>query len=183
MNDSEILQTLRFDTKNIPGALIDEVAPSLRHKTTTKHNLSVIKRTCKAVKIISESHPACGGFGLFAQRKLRESEWIIDYHGFVTMNGDECKESDYTYSFAKRRLVIDGVFGGYGGYANDYRNISSKANAEFYEYVDSTGDLKCAIRVKKGRCIAKKEEILINYGKSFWKSRVGNDLGQFLNRI
>jgi hypothetical protein len=32
---------------------------------------------------------------------------VIDYHGFVTLNGEEDEESDYTYSFAKRRLVID----------------------------------------------------------------------------
>ena len=32
---------------------------------------------------------------------------MIDYHGFVTLNGEEDTESDYTYSFAKRRLVID----------------------------------------------------------------------------
>ena len=78
---------------------------------------------------------------------------MIDYHGFVTLNGEEDTESDYTYSFAKRRLVID-------------------ANAV---YRDRVGDLKCGIRVKKGEIIGKGDEICVNYGKGFWLHRFGRE--------
>ena len=59
---------------------------------------------------------------------------MIDYHGFVTLNGEEDKESDYTYSFAKRRLVIDAkTVGTEARFCNDFRGIRGKPNAEFFE--------------------------------------------------
>ena len=52
-------------------------------------------------------------------------------------------------------------------FCNDFKRSLEKPNAEFFEYRDRVGDLKCGIRVKKGEIIGKGDEICVNYGKGF----------------
>ncbi len=77
------------------------------------------------------------------------------------MNGEEDAESDYTYCFARRQLVIDASrVGSDARFCNDYRGIRTRPNAEFYEYRDQVG---------------KGEEICVNYGKGYWVHRFGRE--------
>jgi len=171
------IETLEFAEKSIPESILNDVCPSLKSKSTIKHSKSDTGKNCVEKKITDSSHPAYPAYGLFASRKLTSHEKIIDYHGYVTMNGDEDKHSDFTYCFANRRLVIDAnKVGSIARFCNDFRGIRDKPNAEFFEYRDKAGDLKCAIRVRKEiKAIAKGEEICVNYGKGFWVHRFGRD--------
>jgi len=55
-------------------------------------------------------------------------------------------------------------------FINDYRGISSKANAIFRDGRTPTGELTMSIwSANEG--IRKGEEILVSYGKSWWRSR------------
>jgi hypothetical protein len=104
------IETLEF-SKSIPSSILDDICPSRLKSTSTfhavKHTREATKKNCLGKPILDLNHPAYPAYGLFASRKLSSLERVIDYHGFVTLNGEEDKESDYTYSFAKRRLVID----------------------------------------------------------------------------
>jgi len=162
---------------SIPPSLYSDVAPSQQWKTTIKHPQNSTRKNAIEKRITNPSHPAHLQHGLFAARKLVSGERIIDYHGIVTMNGEEDAESDYTYCFARRQLVIDASsVGSDARFCNDYRGIRTRPNAEFYEYRDQVGDLKCAIRVKKDvKHIDKGEEICVNYGKGYWVHRFGRE--------
>jgi len=101
-------ETLEF-SKSIPSSILDDICPSRLKSTSTfnavKHTREEAKKNCVGKRVEDSNHPAYPSYGLFASRKLSSLERVIDYHGFVTLNGEEDKESDYTYSFAKRRLV------------------------------------------------------------------------------
>ena len=65
---------------------------------------------------------------------------MIDYHGFVTLNGEEDTESDYTYSFAKRRLVIDAnAVGTEARFCNDFRGIGKNRTRSFLNIATEWG--------------------------------------------
>ena len=53
---------------------------------------------------------------------------------------------------------------------NDFRNTGKRANAVFDQYRDAAGDQKLAIFVHSAS-IKKGEEILVSYGKGFWRAR------------
>ena len=173
------IETLEF-SKSIPSSILDDICPSRLKSTSTfhavKHTREAAKKNCLGKPILDSNHPAYPAYGLFASRKLSSLEHVIDYHGIVTLNGEEDTESDYTYSFAKRRLVIDAnAVGTEARFCNDFRGIRERPNAEFFEYRDRVGDLKCGIRVKKGEIIGKGDEICVNYGKGFWLHRFGRE--------
>ncbi|CAJ0640405.1 11003_t:CDS:2 [Entrophospora sp. SA101] len=90
-----------------------------------------------------KDHPAYPGNGLFATKDLKESTLIISY------NGNEAR------------------------FINDYRGISKKPNAIFHEYIDlNTGMVNMGVWVISGiGKIKKGSEILVSYGKGFWKER------------
>ena len=54
---------------------------------------------------------------------------------------------------------------------NDFRNTGKRANALFDQYVDAAGDTKLGVFVGP-HAIGKGEEILVSYGKGFWRNRV-----------
>jgi SET domain-containing protein len=64
--------------------------------------------------------------------------------------------------------------GNEGRFVNDYRNTGRRANVEFRLRRDARGELRQGIFVCAKEGISAGEELLISYGKSFWRSRIGN---------
>jgi len=123
--------------------------------------------------ITNTAHPAYGQYGLFAGRKIPRRTHILDYTGEV--HADDRPESDYDISLYRSQdgtaIGIDASnMGNEGRFINDYRGIGQKANAIFIDSRSSTGELGMSIwsaedEIKKG------EEILVSYGKSWWRAR------------
>lgn len=126
------------------------------------------------IRYITEpSHPARGQNGLFAVRKILPRSHIIDYIGEV-----HCQDragSDYDLSLFRSEdgdnVGIDAsVMGNEARFVNDYRGIRSKPNAVFVESRTSQGELRMSIWSSKDP-IQKGDEILVSYGKNWWRSR------------
>ncbi|RHZ74139.1 hypothetical protein Glove_227g61 [Diversispora epigaea] len=121
-----------------------------------------------------KDHPAYPENGLFAVKDLKEYSLILKYTGKVTtrIEGGE-KGSDYELGF-NQQFCIDGWRkGSEARFINDYRGIRPKPNVAFHEYIDShSGKVKMGVWVIPGvGKIKKGEEIVVSYGKSFWKER------------
>jgi len=160
----------------VPREALARYAPSALGRGALTHPKS---KRVRARIIDEENHPARGEYGLFAATKFEAKERVIDYHGVVTTSSDASQTSDYTLAFGERNeLAIDAEKqGNEARMCNDFRGTSRKANAKFDVYVDERGDTKLAIFATD--TIPKGCEVLISYGKSFWKNRVGTDLADF----
>ena len=133
------------------------------------------KKIARWQRIVDANHPARGEHGLFASRKLERGERIVDYLGHVSLRGNESQTSDYTASFGDaHELALDAEkMGNEARMINDFRNTGKRANALFDQYVDAAGDTKLGVFVGP-HAIGKGEEILVSYGKGFWRNRVGD---------
>ncbi|KAE9410735.1 SET domain protein [Gymnopus androsaceus JB14] len=123
--------------------------------------------------ILEISHPACNQFGLFASKKILAKAHILDYIG--ELHCDERLESDYDLSLHRfqngESVGIDAsTTGNEARFINDYRGIKGKPNAVFIDYRADSGELRMGIWAL-GEDIKKGDEILVSYGKSWWKSR------------
>ena len=58
-------------------------------------------------------------------------------------------------------------------FVNDYRNTGRRANVEFRLRRDRRGELRQGVYVAAKAGVAAGEELLINYGKPFWRARAG----------
>ncbi|CAG8483680.1 3451_t:CDS:2 [Funneliformis mosseae] len=143
----------------------------------------IIKRLTK------HDHPAYPGYGLFANKDLKECNLVVCYTGKVTRGGEE--GSDYVLGFCSE-LCIDGwKKGNEGRFVNDYRGILQRPNCTFHEFIDAqTGEIKMGIWICAGvGKIKKGHEIMVNYGKGFWNSRglflknYGKDLPQITSEL
>ncbi|KAH0838521.1 hypothetical protein J3R83DRAFT_6838 [Lanmaoa asiatica] len=126
------------------------------------------------IKLLTDpGHPACGQYGLFALKKVPARSHVIDYIGEV--HCQERSDSDYDLSLYRSQdgvnVGIDaGEMGNESRFINDYRGVQEKPNAEFVEYRTVRGELRMSIW-SKGEAIKKRDEILVSYGKSWWRSR------------
>ncbi|KIK71337.1 hypothetical protein GYMLUDRAFT_33487 [Collybiopsis luxurians FD-317 M1] len=123
--------------------------------------------------ISDPSHPAFNQFGLFAAKKIPAKAHILDYIGQV--HTDERLESDYDLSLHRflsgESVGIDASrIGNEARFINDYRGIRGKANAVFIDYRNENGELRMGI-FASGDDIKKGEELVVSYGKGFWKAR------------
>ncbi|KAJ7596689.1 SET domain protein [Mycena floridula] len=125
-----------------------------------------------AIRAISDSsHPAFRQYGLFAAKKIAAKSHIIDYIGEI--HSDERPSSDYDLSLWRSETVNVGIdaaiMGNEARFTNDYRGIGEKPNAVFKDSRTANGELRIAIwsstEIKKG------EEILVSYGKQWWRER------------
>ena len=109
---------------------------------------------------------------------------VLDYVGAISLGQNEDKSSDYVADFGERsELALDANrHGNEGRFINDYRNTGRKANVEFRLRRDAAGELRQGVYVCAKEGVSAGEELLISYGKSFWKSRVGDDMEQFITR-
>ena len=129
-------------------------------------------------------HPAAGQCGLFAAVALRHGERVIDYVGAVCAGEHEDKSSDYVCDFGEHsELALDAKsVGNEARFVNDYRNTGKHQNVEFKLRRDARGELRQGVYVCAKRGVAAGEELLISYGKPYWRARVG-DLSEFIYRV
>ena len=122
-------------------------------------------------KIVNESHPTHGQHGLFANKKIAPNEHIIDYVGLVEMNAFESKTSDYIIHFVDDLSCDAEKIGNEARFINDYRNISENApNVKFLNYTNKENQLRLGVFCGS-KCTKKNQELLVSYGKGFWKAR------------
>lgn len=122
--------------------------------------------------IAAQDHPAVGQHGLFAARIIPPHTHICDYLGEVHC---EDRQSDYDLSLLRTQdgihVGIDASqMGNEGRFVNDYRGVQARPNAVFKDARTATGELRMAIWSGSSK-IRKGEEILVSYGKSWWKAR------------
>ena len=134
-----------------------------------------VRKTVRWQRVDDPNHPAFGENGLFAARRLSPGEHVVDYLGYVCLSGNEDPKSDYSATFGDAaELALDAAkVGNEARMCNDFRNTGKRANAVFDQYRDSAGDQKLAIFVDS-KPISKGEEILVSYGKGFWRDRLGD---------
>jgi len=137
----------------------------------------------KIEKIDTPSHPANGQRGLFASKKIPPKIHLIDYLGEV--HSDERDESDYDLSLIRlsaSEAVIIGVgedvvsvgvdgqhMGNEARFINDYRGVAESPNVEFKDHVVD-GELRMGV-FSGPKGVGKGKEILVSYGKGWWKAR------------
>ncbi len=134
---------------------------------------------CPLVRIrrIDEAgHPAKGQSGLFAAKKIPPNTFILFYLGEV--HADAREASDYDLSLFRTQGGISiGVdaqkMGNEARFINDYRGVAAKPNAIFKEVRTEAGELRIGIWSATTE-IKKAEEILVSYGKNWWKARTGD---------
>lgn len=142
---------------------------------------------CRLVRIqvISDpGHPAKGQRGLFASQKILPLTHIIDYLGEV--HYDERLESDYDLSLLRLTSsesvalgmedsdISVGVdaqcMGNEARFINDYRGTGvAKPNAELKDRIVD-GEMRMSVW-SLNKPIQRGDEILVSYGKSWWKAR------------
>ncbi|KZT19398.1 hypothetical protein NEOLEDRAFT_1142187 [Neolentinus lepideus HHB14362 ss-1] len=154
---------------SIPAHVLSHIRGSV-HKNSKAdgRSSSVSIRT-----ITDPSHPAVRQRGLFAAKKIPQHTHIIDYSGEV--HADE-RESDYDLTLYRNRdgdvnVGVDASkMGNEARFINDYRGIRDKPNAVFQERRSDSGELRMSVwssslPIKKG------DEILVSYGKGWWRAR------------
>ena len=135
------------------------------------------QRPAIAIREITESaHPARGQRGLFAAKKIPPRTHIIDYVGEV--HCDERPHSDYDLSLYRGSdglsVGVDASkMGNEARFINDYRGVRPKPNALFEERRTERGEL-CMSVWSGSEGIKKGEELLVSYGKSFWRARTSD---------
>lgn len=153
------------------------------HSSVTPEILSLIQgspqradkntRSSVLIRCISDkSHPACGQYGLFAAKKIHPKTHILDYMGEV--HCDERPQSDYDLSLYRSQRGEDvgidaSVIGNEARFINDFRGVREKPNAVFADGRSTSGELRMSVWSIGG--IRKGEEILVSYGKAWWKAR------------
>lgn len=156
--------------------------------------LPVTYRSCVAIRPISNpAHPAYGQYGLFATSHIKPNTRFLDYTGMLTtstgywqcytdgvsflgeVHCDDRPASDYDLCLHR---FPDGVCigidaqmsGNEARFINDYRGISDKPNALFRDDRVSSGELRMSVW-SSTEGIRKGDEIVISYGKSWWRAR------------
>ena len=154
-----------------------------------------LKAPCPWVEIktiTDDKHPASGQRGLFATQHLEPDSLVCLYLGHVHTNAlsDTDPHSDYDLALDRDNgLSVDAAWSGNEArFANDYRSIAERANAEFRDCLIQVKSEKRADGVKwerrvgifvisAGKAGKRKagikagEEILVSYGKGFWEGR------------
>jgi len=190
----EFSNNYRWDQEHIPNDIQQKYAPQNRRHRAARPSQNVYIQ-----KITDPTHPACGEFGLYCARPhLPPGSWLLDYVGHVTLGDDQDRSSDYVSDFGEQsELACDAnVYGNEARFVNDFRNTGKHANVEFNVRRDERGELRQGVYVKLQKDMRGKttnnetafdgvwqdEELLVSYGKSYWRSRVGN-LTDFVWRL
>ncbi|KAI0762671.1 SET domain protein [Fomes fomentarius] len=159
---------------SVPKHIRDLVCASATAQTAHLHT----QKPPVAIQPISDpSHPAHGQYGLFATKKIPPRTLILDYIGEV--HCDDRLASDYDLSLYRTTDHISvGVDAQHAGnearFVNDFRGINQKPNVLFQERRTEGGELRMSVwsgsePIKKG------DELLVSYGKSWWRARQGAD--------
>ncbi|THH32107.1 hypothetical protein EUX98_g2085 [Antrodiella citrinella] len=153
---------------SVPADIRSIINPGLQRSGLGAH----ASRSSVAIRpIVDPAHPANGQSGLFATKKIPPRTHILYYLGEV--HCDDRPESDYDLSLYRTRTGVSvGVdasrMGNEARFINDFRGVKLKPNAVLKDQRIAAGDL--CIGIWSGTEVIKKgEEILISYGKGFWK--------------
>lgn len=136
-------------------------------------------------EISSASHPANGQLGLFSTKKIPPNTLILDYFGEV--HDDDRDDSDYDLALLRLSsseaaslglgnepisLGVDSQhMGNEARFINDYRGVAESPNAEFKDHmVEVDGELRMGV-FSGPKGVGKGKEILVSYGKGWWKAR------------
>ena len=138
----------------------------------------------KITPVSDISHPAHGQHALYANQHLPPDSFILPYLGYVHDQTDTNEASDYDLSLDRDlNISVDAsTMGNEARFINDYRGVSTAANAEFRDIHVVLGQGKVEKRVgvfvlsagksgKRAKGIGRGQEILISYGKGFWTER------------
>lgn len=142
------------------------------------------------VRILGSSHVLSGQRGLFATRDMMPRSWILDYTGVVVRGSPQ---SDYVLRFHEDFAIDAARIGNEARFINDYRGTKACPNVEFRNYVVGDPALNNVLKSGKGlgnmkdedvpsgpikigvfvgkEPIQKGDELLVSYGKAFWKAR------------
>ena len=164
-------------SKNVPIQLLKKCYV-LSHNDFKSHSMNGLsygkyKRKNKMVrikKITDKSHPAFGQHGLFANKKIAPNTHIIDYIGYVEIDKFESKTSDYIIHFFDNLSCDAENIGNEARFINDYRNINDGPNVKFLNYQNKQNCLRLGV-FSANKSIKKGQELLVSYGKGFWKAR------------
>jgi hypothetical protein len=144
-------------------------------------------------RITDTNHPACGEYGLFCALPdgAAPGTWLLDYVGRITLGENQDIQSDYVSDFGEHsELACDAnTFGNEARFLNDFRNTGNHPNVEFNFRRDKHGELRQGVYVKLKKDskvegfdgVKQHEELLVSYGKSYWRSR-HSDLTDFVYR-
>ncbi|KAK8236730.1 hypothetical protein HDK77DRAFT_297314 [Phyllosticta capitalensis] len=181
-------------TPSFPRAVLEALhTPPQAASTTTTYTLPPSPNPNVLITpITTPGHPACGQAGLFARTALAPGALILTYSGVLHTRADADAASDYDLSL-DRELGV-GVDAGRGGnearFVNDYRGVpgATGPNAEFADVWVQVGGGRFERRMgvwvlgkgksakgPRARGIRKGEEILVSYGKGFWRERLGGE--------
>ncbi|KAF2237355.1 hypothetical protein EV356DRAFT_496123 [Viridothelium virens] len=143
----------------------------------------------RILPIASAVHPAHGQYGLFAAQQLPPDSLIVLYLGVAHWDSESDPGSNYDLSLDRGDeegggVSVDAsVAGNEARFVNDYRGVRSEGpNAEFRDVWVEVGKGAVGKRIavfvlgpgkggKRARGIGKGEEIVVSYGKGFWRER------------
>lgn len=168
----------------------EEMLQALHYKPEAEPVLPKASGPSQLVRISpirDANHPANGQFGLMAAQNLAPSSFIICYHGYVHSEKETNPTSDYDLCLNRELGIgVDAAkMGNEARFCNDYRGVQSTGpNAEFKEiWIDvgkGVAEKRMAVFVlpagksgRRSKGIPKGAEILLSYGKGFWRERVG----------
>lgn len=164
---------------SVPAAVRTTICPNSTGRAQPPAHVPKLKPPVAIQSISDPSHPAHGQFGLFATKKIPPRTLILDYIGEV--HCDDRPDSDYDLSLCRTPDHISvGVDAQHAGnearFINDYRGVHAKPNALFQERRTDGGELRMSVW-SGSEAIKKGDEILVSYGKSWWRARHVEDQG------
>ena len=209
-NDIEFSNNYRWDAR-VPEEVKNKYSPGASSSSAAAPSISALAKSTKALGklrqrashpskkvyyqiIRDQDHPAYGEYGLYCAlpNGAPPGTWLLDYIGHISLGEHQDKTSNYVSDFGiNGELSVDAAtYGNESRFLNDYRNTGKYANVEFKLRWDACGELRQGVYVKQRkesrdpnfRGVAKDEELLVSYGRSYWRSRVGN-LTDFVWRL
>ncbi|KAL9096513.1 MAG: hypothetical protein Q9165_001510 [Trypethelium subeluteriae] len=188
------LSTLSY-TRTLPHALLTRPRVSLSPtdvilSPSSSPALVAPSSRVRILPIASAAHPAYGQHGLFAAQRLPPGSLIVLYLGVAHWDSESDPESNYDLSLDRGdEAGGDGVSvdaskaGNEARFVNDFRDVRSEGpNAEFRDVWVEAGKGVVGKRIgvfvlgagkegKRARGIGNGEEIVVSYGKGFWRER------------
>jgi hypothetical protein len=108
--------------------------------------------------------------------------WLLDYVGPVTLGEDQDKSSNYLCNLGNRgKLACDAFeYGNELHFINNFHNTGQYPNAKFNIHCNLRGELRQGVYVKLANGsrdfggVERDKELLVSYGKGYWRGRIGN---------
>mmetsp|Transcript_29119 Transcript_29119/g.71037 ORF Transcript_29119/g.71037 Transcript_29119/m.71037 type:complete len:187 (+) Transcript_29119:85-645(+) len=158
---------IEFSSDNDWSKVPEEVQKRLRPRQNNPRG-----KACRIVRIKEiddKSHPAYQQRGLFAATNIKPNTHIIDYVGKIRLESEESKNSDYIIAFTENLSIDAEKFGNEARFINDFRGTGGTQNVKFDTYASDGGTRLGVFSLSKQ--IKKGEELLVTYGRGFWKER------------